>query len=74
MEHVLIRECIHKDIDEILQLDRQWEQENIAHEFTFVRREELIADLERFQTYFLVSESNGSLVGSPQSRRGGGYP
>ena len=63
MENVLIRECTHKDIDEVLQLDRQWEKENIAHEFMFISREEFIADLERFQTYFLVAESNGSVVG-----------
>ena len=63
MENVLIRECTHKDIDEVLQLDRQWEQENIARKFVLVSREELVADLERFQTYFLVVERNGSLVG-----------
>ena len=63
MENVLIRECTHEDVDEVLQLDRQWEEENIAREFVFVSREEFIADLERFQTFFLVAESNGSLVG-----------
>jgi ribosomal protein S18 acetylase RimI-like enzyme len=63
MEKDLIRECTHKDIDEVLQLDRLWEQENIAREFEFVSREEFAANLERFQTYFLVAESNGSLVG-----------
>jgi hypothetical protein len=43
MENVLIRECTQKDIDEVLQLDRQWEQEDIAHEFMFVSREDFIS-------------------------------
>ncbi len=57
MEKVLIRECTHRDIDEILQLDIQWDQENIAHEFIFVSRKEFVANLESFKPYFLVAES-----------------
>ena len=63
MKTVLIRECTHHDIDEILQLDIQWDQENIAHEFDLVSREEFIANLERFQTYFLVAENDGRIIG-----------
>ena len=63
MEKVLIRECSQQDIEEILQLDRQWEQEDIAHDFIFISREEFIASLERFPTYFLVAENDGHIVG-----------
>lgn len=63
MENVLIRECIPQDIDEILRLDKQWDQENIAYEFIYVSREEFIADLEHFQPYFLVAESDEGIVG-----------
>ncbi len=60
---VLIRECTHNDVDDIFQLDRQWDQESIAYEFNYVSREEFIADLERFPTYFLVAESDEGIVG-----------
>ncbi len=60
---VLIRECTHNDVDDIFQLDRQWDQENIAYEFNYVSREEFIADLERFPTYFLIAESDEGIVG-----------
>ena len=63
MENVLIRECTLQDIEDILQLDRQWDQENIAFEFIDVSREEFIADLERFQPYFLVATSDEEIVG-----------
>ena len=63
MENVLIRECTLQDIEDILQLDRQWDQENIAFEFIDVSREEFIADLERFQPYFLVAASDEGIVG-----------
>ena len=63
MENVLIRECTVQDIEDILQLDRQWDQENIAFEFIDVSREEFIADLERFQPYFLVATSDEEIVG-----------
>jgi hypothetical protein len=58
MQQVLIRECTHNDVDAIFQLDRQWDQENIAYEFLYVSREEFIANLECFQAYFLVAESD----------------
>lgn len=63
METFLIRECTHEDIDEVLRLDGQWGQEDIAYEFVVVSREELVAQLERFQPYFLVAECDGSLAG-----------
>jgi hypothetical protein len=40
MEQVHIRACTHQDIDAILQLDSQWEQEQIAHAFVPISREE----------------------------------
>lgn len=63
MENVIIRECTPQDIDEILQLDREWDQENIAYEFIYVSRGEFIAHVERFQPYFLVAESDEGIVG-----------
>jgi ribosomal protein S18 acetylase RimI-like enzyme len=63
MEHILIRECTHQEIDIVLQLDSQWEQEDIAHNFTPVSREEFLTALKRFPTYFLVAESDGGLMG-----------
>ena len=63
MEHVRIRACTHQDIDAVLQLDRQWEQEHIAHDFIPISREEFVASLERFPAYFVVAESGGGLVG-----------
>jgi ribosomal protein S18 acetylase RimI-like enzyme len=63
METVLIRACTHKDIDAVLQLDSQWEQENIAYDFIPISREEFIIHLERFPSYFLVAASDGCLVG-----------
>jgi ribosomal protein S18 acetylase RimI-like enzyme len=63
MENVLIRECTYTDIDAVLQLDVQWEQEHIAHDFIPISREEFIARLKSFQTYFLVAENDGDVVG-----------
>ena len=63
MSKIVIRACHPNDIEEILQLDRHWEQENIAHNFIFISREEFIACLERFPEYFLIAESGGHIVG-----------
>ena len=63
MEPVRIRACTHEDIDAVLQLDRQWEQEHIAHDFRPISREEFLAHLERFPAYFLVAESDRGIVG-----------
>jgi ribosomal protein S18 acetylase RimI-like enzyme len=64
MEHVLIRAMSRADVDAVLQLDREWEQEDIAHgDFNQISREALIANLERFQPYFLVAERDGAIVG-----------
>jgi ribosomal protein S18 acetylase RimI-like enzyme len=62
MEPVCIRACTHADIDAILQLDRQWEQEQVAHDFTPISREEFLVALERFPAYFLVAECGGGIV------------
>jgi len=63
MEQVRIRVCTHEDIDAILQLDRQWEQEQIAYAFMPISRKEFLAHLERFPLYFLVAECDAGLVG-----------
>jgi ribosomal protein S18 acetylase RimI-like enzyme len=64
MEQVLIRACIHNDIDGVVQLERQWEQEDIAYgDFNPMSRETFIAFLERFPAYFLVAEHDRQLVG-----------
>jgi ribosomal protein S18 acetylase RimI-like enzyme len=63
MEPMRIRACTHNDIDAVLQLDRQWEEEQIAHDFLPISREEFLTALERFPAYFLVAESDGGIVG-----------
>jgi ribosomal protein S18 acetylase RimI-like enzyme len=63
MENVLIRECTYHDIDAVLQLDVQWEQENIARAFIPIGRKGFIAHLEEFKPYFLVAESDRYIVG-----------
>ena len=63
MGTVLIRNCTHHDIDDILQLDQEWHDENIAYDFTFISREEFIAHLDRFPAYFLVAECDGMIMG-----------
>lgn len=60
---MLIRECTHRDIDEILQLERQWGQENITHYFVCSSRETVIDYLEHFPVYFFVAENNEGIVG-----------
>jgi len=60
---VHIRRCTSRDIDDILELDRQWEQEGIAFEFVPIPREDFISALERFAAYFLVAEAEGVIVG-----------
>jgi ribosomal protein S18 acetylase RimI-like enzyme len=60
---MIIRECTLEDIDEIFQLDSQWDQENITHDFTFCSREEVVAYLQRSPIYFFVAESDGRIVG-----------
>ena len=63
MKDILIRECTHKDLESIYQLDQLWEDEGVAFIFTHVSREDFIADFERFQKYFLVAESDGQIIG-----------
>jgi ribosomal protein S18 acetylase RimI-like enzyme len=63
MEPVRIRACTPRDIDAVLQLESQWEQEQIAHNFMPSSRDEFLTALQRFPAYFLVAESAGDLVG-----------
>jgi ribosomal protein S18 acetylase RimI-like enzyme len=63
-QNILIRECTRADIDAIVEMERQWEQEDIAFgDFNPISREAWIADLERFPAYFLVAECAGQVVG-----------
>jgi ribosomal protein S18 acetylase RimI-like enzyme len=64
MEQVRIRACTLNDIDGVVQLERHWEQEDIAYgDFNPMSRETFIGILERFPAYFLVAESHGQIVG-----------
>jgi GNAT superfamily N-acetyltransferase len=64
MEQVRIRVCTSNDIDDVIALERQWEQEAIAYgDFNPMSREAYSAILERFPAYFLVAESDGRPVG-----------
>jgi len=64
MEPVCIRACTPEDIDAVLHLERQWEQEQNAHNFTPSSQDEFRTALKRFPAYFLVAESDGAgLVG-----------
>jgi GNAT superfamily N-acetyltransferase len=64
MEQVHIRTCTVNDIDNVIALERQWEQEEIAYgNFNPMSREMYMAILERFPAYFLVAERDGQLVG-----------
>jgi GNAT superfamily N-acetyltransferase len=63
MEQVLMRVCTQADIDAVVQLERQWEHENIAYgDFNPMSHEAYIAILERFPAYFFVAESDGQIV------------
>jgi ribosomal protein S18 acetylase RimI-like enzyme len=59
----LIRACTPGDIDAVLALDREWEREAIAHIFVPISRDEFIASLAQFPSYFLVAEDNGRIIG-----------
>ncbi len=64
MEQVFIRTCTPDDIDAVVQLERQWEREEIAYgDFNPMSREAFIAILERFPAYFLLAERDGQIVG-----------
>jgi ribosomal protein S18 acetylase RimI-like enzyme len=60
---ITIRACITDDIEAVLNLDRAWEQEAIAHIFAPISRDEFIATLTQFPRYFLVANNNGRIVG-----------
>ena len=64
MEQAHIRACTLDDIDNVIALERLWEQEDIAYgDFNPMSREAYASILERFPEYFLVAESDGRLVG-----------
>lgn len=64
MEQVRIRPCTIDDIDGVMALERQWEQEGIAYgDFNPMSREDYLAILKHFPTYFLVAEHAVQLVG-----------
>jgi len=63
MENFHIRQCTPDDIESILQLDSEWEQEGVSHEFIQVSRDDFITQFERFQKYHLVAEIEGNIIG-----------
>src|SRR5687768_16361762 len=64
MEQVRIRACTPNDVDAVIDLERHWEQEDIAYgDFNPMSREAYVAIVERFPAYFLVAESDGQLGG-----------
>ncbi|MEM7345399.1 MAG: N-acetyltransferase [Chloroflexota bacterium] len=63
MNDLIIRDCTPQDIDEIIQLDVEWEQEAITHGFDPMRREEYLAYLNQVPVYFLVAETFDEVVG-----------
>ena len=63
MATIDIRACTHNDIDAVLTLDSEWEREAIAHIFVPISRDEFIASLTQFPSYFLVAEYNGRIIG-----------
>jgi ribosomal protein S18 acetylase RimI-like enzyme len=58
-----IRECTHDEIDAVLTLDREWEQEAIAHVFVPISREDFVASLTQFPSTFFVAEYAGRIIG-----------
>jgi len=62
MNDVLIRGCTHQDLESIWQLDNLWNEEGVAYVW-YGNRDSLIADFERFPTYFLVAETEDRIVG-----------
>jgi hypothetical protein len=63
MKKVTIRQCTHRDIDGIFQLENAWEEEGISHVFNPVSREDFMTEFERFTKYYFVAESEGWIVG-----------
>lgn len=64
MKQATIRAGVAQEIDAVVELERQWEREQIAYgDFSPLGREGLLAALERFPTYFLVAERNSELLG-----------
>ena len=64
MGQVQIRPCTPEDLDAVLDLERQWEQEEIAFgDFNPMSWEMFRAVLDRFPAYFLVAEHEGRLIG-----------
>jgi ribosomal protein S18 acetylase RimI-like enzyme len=63
MKTVRIRQCTNQDLESILQLDKLWDEEGVAYYFSYISREDFIAEFERFQEYYLVAESDGQIIG-----------
>ena len=64
MHQILIRACTEQDLTAVVQLERHWEREAIAHgDFDPLSQETFRSILERFPAYFLVADSDRQLVG-----------
>lgn len=58
-----IRACTNNDIGAVLSLDREWEQESVAHVFIPISRDEFVANLAEFPECFFVAAHQGRIIG-----------
>jgi ribosomal protein S18 acetylase RimI-like enzyme len=63
MAPVRIRLCTQTDLAVVVQLERLWEQENIAYGDFPMSQDAFLESLLRFPAYFFVAESDGQIVG-----------
>lgn len=63
MSTIHIRTYTVDDIDTILELDREWEREGIAHVWVSISMEEERALVEQFPDYCLLAECDGVAAG-----------
>lgn len=74
MTSVNLRECTVRDIDAVLKLNHEWEEEDVAHVFVPLSRDEYIASLTQFPAYFLVAECENQIVGFVNATEKAGTP
>ena len=64
MEQVFIRTCSRQDLDAVIDLERQWQREDIAYgDFNPLSHAAYLAILNDFPEYFLAADHDGQLVG-----------
>ena len=62
MTKIVIRECTDEDLTRVLELDKLWNEEDIAYVW-YGERYDLVAEFDRFRRYFVGAESEGRIVG-----------